>query len=442
MQNVRRSKLSKPVLRLALAFSLTFYFLLFPFSFPRGDSATVSTATAEGRLAVFDDVWQTVHERYYDSNFHGVDWWAQRLRFRNLAAEARDQMELYIVLRRLLTSLRDAHTRVYTPEEKFDWQRPRFVTVGLSLREVECRLTIGAVEHGSEAERAGIRAGDIIETIDGESVPIRIEEKLREQPDSSTPQAARLFALSSLMNGQSGTSVVIEWSDADNNSHKTTLVRRWYQRSPGLQISRQRGMAVVAFDAFTHTIALEFARASYALNKFSQAHGMIIDLRNNGGGDAEAMAEIATAFLPSATPLGQFTDRHGNVSLRLETGAAPLYIARNTKPIRAPIIILSSERTSSAAEIFISALKQTNRVAVIGSHTCGCVLAVRTRHALPDGGELAVSELDYQTAGGVRLEGMGIEPDIAVNQTRQGIYAGHDPVLESAFAKLRHNAHH
>lgn len=438
MRNKRSQSLA-----LGLVLCLTFSFLLFPFHLSLADSPSVSTATSEGRLAVFDDVWQTVNDRYYDKNFHGVDWFAQRARFRNLAAEAQTQTELYSVLRRLITSLKDAHTRVFAPEEKFDWQRPKFITVGLSIREVAGQLTIVSVERGSEAERAGVRAGDVLEKIDGGPAGARLEAKLREQPDSSTPQAARLFALSSLFSGPSGSPVRIEWKSADDKKHETSLTRRWLQRTPGLRVTNQRGIAVISIDAFTHQIALEFARViSDKDNVLSKARGIIIDLRNNGGGDAQAMAEMVSAFLPPETALGQFTDRHGNVSLKIDTGGASLNSARNTKPISASIIILASERTSSAAEIFISALQQAHRASVIGSQTCGCVLAVRAHHALPDGGELAVSELDYKTATGNRLEGTGIKPDAAVSPTRQDIYAGHDAALESAFNRIRRNAHH
>jgi carboxyl-terminal processing protease len=426
-----------------LALCLTFSFLLFPSYFVRADSPSVSTATSEGRLAVFDDVWQTVNDRYYDKNFHGVDWFAQRAKYRNLAAQAQSQTELYAVLRRLITSLKDAHTRVFAPEEKFDWQRPKFITVGLSLREVAGQLTIVSVERGSEAERAGVRAGDVLERIDGEPALARLEAKLREQPDSSTPQAARLFALSSLLGGPSGSSVRIEWKSADDKKHETVLTRRWLQRTPGLRVTDQRGVAVISIDAFTHQISLEFAKVIGGKdNVLAKARGIVIDLRNNGGGDAQAMAEMVSAFLPPDTALGQFTDRHGNVSLKIETGGATLYSARIAKPIRGSIIILASERTSSAAEIFISALQQAHRASVVGSQTCGCVLAVRTHHALPDGGELAVSELDYQTATGNRLEGTGIKPDAPVSQTRQDIYAGHDAALESALNRIRRSAHH
>jgi hypothetical protein len=70
------------------------------------DHSLVSTATREGRLAVFDDLWQTVADRYYSANFHGVDWLAQRSLFRPLAAAAPGSRELYLQLRRMLALLR------------------------------------------------------------------------------------------------------------------------------------------------------------------------------------------------------------------------------------------------------------------------------------------------------------------------------------------------
>src|SRR5215813_1815211 len=69
----------------------------------RGDDSTVvSTATLEGRLAVFDDVWETIEDRYYDPKFHGIDWQAKRTSFRPVAARASNTQEFYDVLRQML----------------------------------------------------------------------------------------------------------------------------------------------------------------------------------------------------------------------------------------------------------------------------------------------------------------------------------------------------
>src|SRR5215470_9706139 len=101
------------------------------------DASLVSTSTPEGRLTVFDDVCETIQERYYDRAFHGVDWMAKRNAFRTAAGRAPNSQEFYELLRQMLASLRDAHTRIYSPDEKFDWWNPRFVTIGVTVREVQ-----------------------------------------------------------------------------------------------------------------------------------------------------------------------------------------------------------------------------------------------------------------------------------------------------------------
>src|SRR2546430_6236932 len=111
MQKFRRRNSWHACWALVVVFAL----FLLPFAFAHDDIGRVSTSTREGRLAVFDDVWQTVYERYYDPNFDGVDWLAQRSVFRPPAADASGPPELYALLRRMLASLKDAHTRVYAP---------------------------------------------------------------------------------------------------------------------------------------------------------------------------------------------------------------------------------------------------------------------------------------------------------------------------------------
>jgi carboxyl-terminal processing protease len=94
--------------------------------------------------------------------------------------------------------------------------------------------------------------------------------------------------------------------------------------------------------------------------------------------------------------------------------------------------VLTSESTSSAAEILVATLQAKRRAHVIGTETCGCVLAIRNRHALPDGGILDVSEFDYRTAAGLRLEGSGVKPDELSRLTRADIYSRRDRALEYA----------
>ena len=127
----------------------------------------VATNTREGRIVVFDDLWETINERYYDTTFKGLDWNASRPAFRKAAADAKSSEELYDILRRMIEALNDPHTRVYSPERKSDWWNPRFVSVGLSIREIEGIPTVVQVEPESAPARAGIKPGDQIQSVDG-----------------------------------------------------------------------------------------------------------------------------------------------------------------------------------------------------------------------------------------------------------------------------------
>ena len=421
---------------LALFVALSFY--PFPFSpVPLSSSAraesVISTSTREGRLAVFDDVWSAINLRYYDRSFHGLDWEAQRAAFRPRAAEANSGQELYAVLRRMIASLNDPHTRVFGPEEKFDWWRPRFVTIGITVRDVGGLPTVVQVERGSAPQRAGIRTGDVIETVDGAAASVLINNALANRgPEVSA--ASRMRAFARLLDGPAETAVEVGWTGKDGSERSGQFRRYWQQRELQLRVRKVKGQyAVVEMDAFTNLTAANFA--NYLNDKLKGIRGVIVDLRANGGGDAEAMADVASAFLGAGFSLGQFTDRSG-VSFTISTRSRSPLLPERIPQTELPLIVLTSERTSSAAEIFTAAMKTAKRATIIGSETCGCVLAIRTRHELPDGGLLDISELDYQTATGDRLEGHGQKPDETIALERSDLYSGRDRALESAISKL------
>jgi carboxyl-terminal processing protease len=398
----------------------------------RTESAPVSTSTREGRLAVFDDAWSRINERYYDQTFRGLDWDAQRAVFRVLAADAGSNREFYAVLRRMISSLNDPHTRVFAPEEKFDWWRPRFVTIGVGVNEVEGLPTVVQLEPGSAPQRAGIRVGDVIETVNGAPALALIKDRLAKSP--SPAASVRVRAFGKLLDGAPETSVEVGWRGKDGKRKSARFARYWRQRELGLRINREKGdYVVVEIDAFTKPIAATFTRA--IKDKLARARGVILDLRMNGGGDAEAMTDIASTFLAAGLSLGQFTDRAGS-SFTISTHSRSLFAPDFISQTNLPLIVLTSERTSSASEIFVEALKLSKRATTIGTQTCGCVLAVRTRHELPDGGLLDVSEMDYETARGDRLEGHGLKPDETVLVQRSDLYSGRDRALELAVDRL------
>ena len=392
------------------------------------DSSLVSTATVEGRLAVFDDVWETIQERYYDPTFRGIDWQAKRTTFRPAAARAANTHEFYEVLRQMIASLKDAHTRVYSPDEKFDWWSPRFVTVGLTIREVQGAPTVIYVDPNSAAAKTDIQQGDVIANIDNLPVADLIAHRMR-SAGLADDSYYRFRTVATLFDGAAGTTVKVGWTTRSGKQKSATLQRYWSQRQLGFNNQRKGKIAVLRIDAFTQSVALDFSKVLPQV--LEGAEGIILDLRANGGGDAEAMADVASLFLDDGTNLGKFADRSG-ASFELQTFSKRLWRSPGLLPTRLPLVVLTSENTSSAAEILVAALQTKRRARVIGTETCGCVLAIRNRHALPDGGVLDVSEFDYRTAGGVRLEGAGVKPDTVTQLTRADIYSRHDRALDLA----------
>jgi carboxyl-terminal processing protease len=158
--------------------------------------------------------------------------------------------------------------------------------------------------------------------------------------------------------------------------------------------------------------------------------GLIIDLRNNGGGFVATVAQIASYFLPDDTPLGEFINRQGRAA------------SRNTqKPginYDGELIILVNARSASGSEIFTAAMQERKRATIIGANptTCGCLLGVSRTLKLLDGGKLNVSDSDYRTADGRRIEGTGVKPDLQIETRITDLLGGRDRMFDLAVEQL------
>jgi carboxyl-terminal processing protease len=397
---------------------------------------TEYASTQEGRLRIFDEVWEQVSERYFDPSFHGVDWAALRAELRPRAAEARGQAELYAVLRRMLGHLGDPHTRVYPPGENNDWRVHRYVSTGVAVRELAGQVVVTDVERDSQAKRAGLRAGDAVVALDGEAVERLLARRLEEQ-DASASASARLVAVTHLFDGAPDSYVRVAFARAGEKKQREVLLKREPRtRAPSFDVEEEEhGVRLVRFNIFTPEVAAQFARA--LRGELRNARALVIDLRDNGGGETQSMADLASTLLPAGLSLGRFTDRTGAVWLEPYTRAALVSTADTFERFGRPVVILTGARTASAAEVFAASLRESNRASVIGEATCGCVLGIRRRHRLPDGGVLDVSEMDYHTAAGTRLEGAGLRPDVTVEPTREDLRRRRDRALERALEILQ-----
>jgi carboxyl-terminal processing protease len=393
----------------------------------------------KARAEVFEKVWSTVNEKYFDAQFNGVDWAAVHERYRPLVNGVATDDEFYALLSRMLGELRDPHTRFLTPKAVQANKRHQTTSTSVRLREVEGQLVIFAVEPGSEAARAGIEPGMIVRTVDAKPAAEALAQARAEVGDTSTTALTRLRVFARLLAGAPDTSVKLGLERADGSAFDAAITRRVVSSLTPLVASLlPSGYAYLKFDSFRDGSAKE---VKAALVKFKDAPGLIVDLRTNGGGDVLEMRKIAGYFFAQKVFFGRGVNRTGKplsylgglvkVPLEVYVGEGGGQLYPN------PVVVLMSERTGSAAESFTEGLSENHRATVIGTASCGCVNIVLDHVGVKGGGELSVSGLGYLSPQGRKLEGVGVTPDLTVEVTLADLRARRDPSIEAADAYLK-----
>lgn len=403
----------------------------------RAQSAAASLSPKE-RREVFEQVWKTVEEKYYDPSFNGVDWRAVRVRYRPLVEAATTDEQFYDLLNRMTGELRDAHTRVRSPRQNRDRKNQQATTAGVLLSEVEGALVVYDVWPDSDAARAGVLRGMVVRTVGGRPAAEALAYARREVGPSSSERAARVLSYVRLAAGELGSILELGLTRADGTPFDVRLTRRTVPAAPRFEARvLPSGNVYVRLDRFRPPVANELKEA---LEKFGDAPGLVLDLRANGGGDGMEGMKVAGYFFDQKVPVARLVTRTGRppsalfgaVSLPKEFEAG----GRGGRLYANPVVVIVNEATGSTSELVANVLQEQKRAYVVGARSCGCVLGVLKHRELKGGGELSVSELGFVTASGRRLEGEGVTPDRAVNLTLRDFQAGRDVPLEEAEAYL------
>ena len=238
----------------------------------------------------------------------------------------------------------------------------------------------------SPAEVAGIEAGDIIRAIDGE------------RTDTMTLDDAV-----SRMRGRQDTSVEI--TVERNGTEKTYTVKRFKLGNTvtvaGTILEENPDIAYLRISEFSVQTGTQFAEQ---INELIQQgfKGIILDLRDNGGGEVNAAVEVARVFVPSG-PIVHVVSGDGSVDTKNATEAQ----------LEVPMVVLVNGNTASASEILAAALKDSGAATLVGTQTFGKAL-VQGVYMYSDGTAMKITEAKYLTPKQNDINGVGIYPDVKV----------------------------
>lgn len=385
-------------------------------------SPSLAPLTAKDRADVFDDVWEIVNEKYYDSGFNGVNWQSVRDNYRPQIDRVDNDDEFYGVLKRMVGELHDAHTRFSTPAERRERERLQAVSAGVSIFEVESKPVVVWVEPHSDAARAGVEEGMIVVTIEGEPVADKLAEARARVAGSSTDRAVRLRIYRMIIEGEPGTTLRMTLARADGSTIDVALTRRVVPDTAVVTSRRlPSGLGYVRLTLWKSPVRKDFKKA---LRQLADAPGIVLDLRGNPGGEAEEVEKIASYFFNTHVSLGKFFSRSGKaIYLRTDD---------DDQVYKGPVAILMNEGSGSGSELFAGVMQESDRAIIVGRRSCGCVLGISRYRKLKGGGELAVSEFGYQSPSGQSFEGTGVIPNKPVELTISDLQHHRDAALEEA----------
>ncbi|TDC62542.1 PDZ domain-containing protein [Actinomadura sp. GC306] len=251
-------------------------------------------------------------------------------------------------------------------------------------------VLVASVQPGTAAARAGVRAGDVITGVGGSSVAgwdvERVAEALRGRPEDAVE-------------------LTVERGRRTVRFH---LVRTQVSEGDVTVTDLPEDARLVRVGAFTRGSG-QRVRAAVAGEppRGRPEGGVVLDLRGNPGGLLEEAVETASAFL-----------RSGPVVTYRPRGRRARDLAVTTPgDAKTPLVVLVDAGTASAAEVVAGSLRDRDRAVIIGSRTYGKA-SVQEAVTLADGSVLELTVGRYRTPGGRNLDGVGIEPDIAVSADR------------------------
>lgn len=342
---------------------------------------------------LYFEVWNTIKTNHVDKN------------------KIKDVDLFYGSLEGLAEASGDPYTTFMTPtltKEFFEDLSGTFEGIGAEIGLRDDFVTVVAPLDGMPAQKAGLRAGDKIYAINGESaLGLTVTEAVKK------------------IRGPKDTEVTLTVIRGDEKPFDIKIIRGQIFVS-SVKTEMKDGIYIIRISNFNEDTETLFNKAVLeAVAKKPQ--GIVLDLRNNPGGYLETAVNIASDWIKEG-PIVAEQYGENRRSEHASTGRARL--------AGFPTVVLINEGSASASEIVAGALRDYKKATIVGAQSYGKG-SVQTIADLSDGSSLKVTVAHWLTPAGDFINEKGIEPSVIVEFTEEDIEAERDPQLDKAFEILK-----
>ncbi|WP_343562658.1 S41 family peptidase [Kiloniella sp. b19] len=321
----------------------------------------------------------------------------------------------------------DRFSRYSNPEqvESYRQRRDGYEGIGITIITDEQGVRILSVFETGPAFNAGLKPNDLITFIDGQSVEGLGDAEIVRK-----------------ITGPRGTKVqltIVRNISQPDEEHFTQYITRRFVHTQTVHLDKRESLAFIRIDNFTSRETfddleriLESLLETDTSGSEERLEGIVLDLRNNGGGLVSMAVQIADLFLEK----GIILDTDGRHERSIEQ-----YKAEKGDILDGlPIVVLVNGNSASASEILVAALKYNHRAVIIGSKSFGKG-SVQKPSSLPNGGEMALTWSLFYAPSGQLIHELGISPDICSSRPDFTVQEDWSPEQIRAYLKelrIRH----
>ena len=333
--------------------------------------------------------------------------------FSTYDGEIDDEKLLEGAMKGMADAIGDPYT-VYMNQDEFvtfiESSKGSFYGIGAQLGIRDNNVTIIAPVEGSPAEKAGLKAGDIILKVDDYEV-----------------NELNTEAVVSRVRGEEGVPVTLTIKrEGVENPLEIEIVRAEIKTESVKGEILEDGIGYIQLTTFSdEEVSDKFAEK---LNELKQ-QGMkklILDLRGNPGGYLNECVEIASNFIPEGEVITYTIDKYDKKVISNSLGG---------DAIGMPLVVLVDGGSASASEVVTGALRDYEVATIIGTRTFGKGIVQQLRVLPNDMGGLKVTTSKYYTPNGENIHGTGIEPNIVVEIPQEVLDMDYDRSIDPQFQK-------